>query len=141
MMSKRQCAGVSLIELIFVVAIIGIVASLAYPNFQDKARRAKRTDAKVALLGVAAAQEKYFLRNNRYAVNTGELGIDRTENGYYDLNISSESASVFTARAAANDTGGQQFDEACQVFQIDEAGRKTANNASNTDNSVECWQK
>ncbi|MEO1576977.1 MAG: type IV pilin protein, partial [Pseudomonadota bacterium] len=124
------------------VAILGIVAAIAYPSYQDRTRRAKRTDAKVALINLAASQERFFLRNNRYTTDLSELGIAGTENGFYELTITSNGASEFQATAEPTGTTGtgQFLDTKCKTFVIDQTGRKTAT-GDGGDTSQECWQR
>ena len=84
--------GVTLIELLIVIVVIGILAAIAVPSYRNYVLRAQRTDAMSALLRVAAAQEKFYLQNNTYADDDAladdppaGLGISSTENGWYDL--------------------------------------------------------
>ncbi|MFK5950061.1 MAG: type IV pilin protein, partial [Methylococcales bacterium] len=56
----------TLIELMVVVAIIGILAGIAYPAYQDSVRKSRRADAKGALLGFANAMERHFTETNSY---------------------------------------------------------------------------
>ncbi len=66
--------GMTLIELMIVVVIIGILAAVAFPAYQSYVNRAKRTEAKTLLLEVAARQERYYFDNNAYAANATDLG-------------------------------------------------------------------
>jgi type IV pilus assembly protein PilE len=135
--------GVTLIEMVIVVGIIGIVAAFAYPAYQKRAQKAKRTDAKVALVNLAAQQERFFLRNNSYTANLADLGIDGTENGFYNLSITSSSNSEFVAEATPAGSafsGGQWLDTDCLKFEIDQLGRKMATGDGGANNSQLCWQ-
>ena len=58
--------GFTLVELMIAVAIVGILASIAYPSYQDSVRKSRRADAKGALLGFANAMERHFTENNSY---------------------------------------------------------------------------
>jgi type IV pilus assembly protein PilE len=132
--------GVTLIELAIVITIVGILSAFAYPAYLDRTQRAKRVDAKAALLAVAAQQERFFLRNNQFAATLDDLGIDGTENGYYDLSLDA-TATTFTVTATPPDTGsGQGLDETCRTFSIDQVGRKTATGAGGADASDKCWR-
>ena len=143
-MTQHKSRGVTLIEMVMVVAILGIVTAIAYPNYLDRSRRANRIDAKAALLNVAALQERFFLRNNTYSDSLTALGVTGTENGFYSLSITRNSPSEFTATAVPageSSDGGQWLDETCQRFEIDQLGRKAAFGNGNADNSQECWQR
>lgn len=136
--------GVTLIEMVVVVTILGILASIAYPSYIDRTRRAKRTDAKAALINIAALQERYFLKNNRFATTLAEIGVQSTQNDFYSLSLTSPSASEFTATAvptgSAFDGDGQWGDRECLNWSIDQTGRKVAIGEGNVDNSVACWR-
>ena len=70
--------GFTLIELMIAVAIVGILAGIAYPSYQDSVRKSRRADAKGALLGFANAMERYFTENNSYlgaGAGGGNTGI------------------------------------------------------------------
>ncbi|MFD1217979.1 type IV pilin protein [Microbulbifer celer] len=62
---KKQ-HGFSLIELMIVVAIIGILAGIAWPSYQDHVQASRRADAQGALMGLAQAMEQYFTENGTY---------------------------------------------------------------------------
>ncbi|MFH1139171.1 MAG: prepilin-type N-terminal cleavage/methylation domain-containing protein [Pseudomonadota bacterium] len=70
-MSKmmRNRKGFTLIELMIVVAIIGILAAIAIPQFASYRQRAQDSAAKSALKNLATAQENYYAEHNVYAVN------------------------------------------------------------------------
>ncbi len=66
--------GMTLIELMIVVVIVGILSAIAFPAYQAYVNRAKRTEAKTLLLEVAARQERYYFDNNTYTANATDLG-------------------------------------------------------------------
>ncbi len=65
----KNMRGVTLLELMIVVVIISILTAIAYPNYRQYATRAKRTEAKAALLQIATNQERFYLHNNTYLMN------------------------------------------------------------------------
>jgi type IV pilus assembly protein PilE len=135
---QRTQSGVTLIELIIVMLVVGILASIAIPSYRQYVMRTHRVEAKSALTNLAAAQEKFYLQNNTYAGNgvlddapPAGLGIPATtENGWYSLAITAADAAGFSATATA--IGGQAQDTDCATFTLDEAGVKTAT-------SAKCW--
>lgn len=146
--ATNRARGITLIELMIVVVIVGILASIAVPSYRSYVMRTNRTDATAALLRVAAAQEKFYLQNNTYANNltanppTG-LGIQGTERGYYTLSLSGVSATGFTATATAPSSSGQYADSRCRSFSMTETGTRLASTADGTNNSsvaAECWR-
>ena len=64
-MLKRQ-RGFTLIELMVTVAIIAILAAIAFPSYQDSLRKSRRTDAKNALTQAMANMERYYTERNTY---------------------------------------------------------------------------
>lgn len=73
-MTKNNKAGFSLVELMVVVAIIGILATIAVPNFQKFQARAKQSNARVELTGLYTAQKSFFTEYNTYHVNLPLIG-------------------------------------------------------------------
>ena len=130
----RGMRGITLLELMVVVVILGILLSIAYPNYRQFAARAKRTEAKALLLEIAAVQERFYLNNNRYA-SMGELGFDDpqvTDSGSYSVTIIGNDANNYTATAtyALSDDEGSK----CTSFTIDGRGSK-----SSTGSIANCW--
>lgn len=136
-----RARGVTLIELAIVVTILGILSAFVYPAYLDRTQRAKRVDAKAALLSIAAQQERFFLKNNQFSASLEDLGVPATANEYYTLSLVA-AGTTFTATAAPSGASGtgQWLDEKCRVFSIDQVGRKTAASDSGTDTSAECWR-
>lgn len=64
--AKQAQRGFSLIELMIVVAVIGILAAIAYPSYQENVRSTRRADAQGALMAFAAAMERYRTENGTY---------------------------------------------------------------------------
>ena len=66
--------GYTLIELMIVVTIIGILASVAIPNYQKFQSRARQSEAKVALSGIAATEKAYSVEVNSYSLCLNDIG-------------------------------------------------------------------
>src|SRR5690606_38472416 len=64
--ARKSSAGFTLIEVMIVVAIIGILAAIAYPSYQDHVRKSRRADAQTALLELAQFMERHYTTNGRY---------------------------------------------------------------------------
>ena len=58
-LNARRSAGFTLIEVMIVVVIIGILASIAYPSYNEYVKRGNRTEGQVFLSDAAARQERY----------------------------------------------------------------------------------
>jgi len=136
---KPKSAGMTLIELMIVVAILALLAAIAVPSYRQYVLRANRTEATTALLQLAAAQEKFYLQNNTYAGNAliavappAGLGLSATTGGgRYTVAITAATAATFSATATA--AGAQAADTTCATFTINQAGARTATSAN-------CWR-
>ncbi len=140
----RRHHGFTLIELMIVVAIIAILAAIAYPSYVEQVRKGRRTDARNALLDLAARQERFMSTNNTYATTPGNLGyggaafpVDVSSDGavYYQITLNAN-ATTFTATAAP--VNAQSADK-CGSYTLNELGVRgiTGNNANVTSNA--CW--
>lgn len=121
--------GVTLVELMIVVIILGILAAIAYPNYRDAAARAKRNEAKAALLQIATNQERFYLNNNTYTNDMTQLGFPvsddfETASGSYTVDVSGANAQNFTATAGYNNVDKESTK--CNSFTIDGRGQKTS---------------
>ena len=139
----RNRRGFSLTELMIVVAIIGILAVLAIPNFLTYQARAKQSEAKTNLVALHTSELAYFAEKNTYVDDFNAIGFAVTGSSqlyYYELGDGSSgtlppgctastldnvSATGFTAVATANIDG----DPTCDIWTIDE--KKTLLNVTN----------
>jgi type IV pilus assembly protein PilE len=141
--------GFSLIELLIVVVIAAILISVGIPGYRQYVQRANRSDASAALLRITAAQERFYLQNNRYASNAGEmaaappngLGIAGSERGFYTLNLASDAPAIrFTATATPAAGSSQADDTECWTFSVNERGVRQALNQAGDANDEFCWR-
>jgi type IV pilus assembly protein PilE len=128
--------GFTLIELLIVIAIIGILAGVAYPSYMQYVLTSKRSEAQSILLDIANRQEMYYLDHHKYAQDLKtDLGLSAdpfiTENGYYSISTSSAVAAAdFTLTATAIST--QAADSDCAKLEVNQNLEKTATSSG-------CW--
>ena len=137
--AKRRQHGVTLLELMAVVLVIGILGMIAIPSYRQYMTRAHRTEAKTALLQLATNQERFYLANRTYSADPDQLGFagDLTERGTYTLAIAGAGTVGYTATAtpragAATDMTG---DAQCTSFSITAQGVRTATGTT----PARCW--
>lgn len=133
----RYSKGFTLIELMIVVAIIGILASIAYPAYQDYILRAKRSDAMNSLAAVRIAQEKFRANNTEFASSFDDLaGISsNSQDGYYTLNIVSQSSVSYVISADSIHSDSQ-----CETFAVDRNGPIVLFDGTSYA-SLDCWER
>src|SRR5437879_8365598 len=82
-MKKLVQKGLTLIELMLGVAIIGILAAIAIPNFIKFQARSKQSEAKANLKAIFTAQKAFFQEKDRFSTLTGEVGFEPERNNRY----------------------------------------------------------
>jgi type IV pilus assembly protein PilE len=78
----RSMRGFTLIELMMVVAIISILATIAWPSYQDYVRRSKRADAEAVMMSIASKEQQYLLDTRTYTDVLGTGGLRLSPEGY-----------------------------------------------------------
>lgn len=145
----KTMRGFTLIELMVVVAIMGIITAIAYPSYVKQVQKAKRSDAMVALQEITQRQESYFLRQYSYAKDLTQLGYPATSaENLYSLSLTAlpagctglrtNACTSYTTSASAVSGKPQEGDKTCKTLSLDNRGKKTAKDNTNTDSTV-CW--
>jgi len=111
--------GMTLIELMAVVVIIGVLTTLMFPSFKQQILAARRGDGITHLLRLKIQQEAFRIENIRYA-KTGQLSLPVSD--YYTFMVTDVSATTYTMTAKAK--GSQRSDKKCLVMQIDQSLNK-----------------
>ena len=147
--TSRAQRGVTLIELMMVVTILAILAGIAVPSYRKYLLRSQRSEAKIALLQLQTAEEKYYLQNNSYTDNVKDaspagLGLPGlSETSKYDITVevgpdeNGTEAQTFVASAKAHAGGGQADDTDCGTFMINERGTRTVSGGYTPE---QCWK-
>ncbi|MGH8758691.1 MAG: type IV pilin protein [Burkholderiales bacterium] len=144
----HRIAGFTLIELMIAVAVVAILAAIAYPAYQDAVRKSRRGQAKADLVELAQRAERYHTISNSYAgfwnsssVPDADKLSPRNGNGpYYALQRDAgadTAANTFVLTAAPVAGSGQERDTRCMTLTLNQAGAK--NITGGTGNAAECW--
>jgi type IV pilus assembly protein PilE len=124
-MKTSTARGFTLIELMIVVAVLGIVAAVAYPSYMSQLAKGRRADAKQAMLELAQKMERYYTERGTYAGATlGAAGIypDSSRDGNYTLAIAAQTAAAFSVTATPK---GKQAGDACGTYRYNQLGEKS----------------
>ena len=131
---SKKTLGFTLIELLITVAIIGIIASVAYPSYTEFVLRSNRSEAQRELLRYANLQEQVYVDSRAYAADMKGLGEStvtvKTESKNYVISVQAQTATTFILRARAR--LAQVNDVGCTRLRINELGVKTP---------TACWDK
>jgi type IV pilus assembly protein PilE len=143
-----RSSGVTLMELLVAVAVVGILGAIAYPSYVQYVTRTHRSVAKSVLLQVADRQEQFFADNKRYTGDLTELGY--TSDGFmiddqgdavadgdasrlYAIALTNTSARTFTANAIP-ELAQATRDARCQTLTLTHTGQR-----GQTGPSSDCW--
>lgn len=133
--SRPAQRGMTLIELMTVVAIVAILGTIALTSYRSSVVRANRAEATTTLLRVQAAQEKFYLNEQTYSNSLAELKIaPLTERRLYRIQLSNVSDTTYRATATAID-GQAGSDSECGTLTIDATGTRTPSPAT-----TRCWR-
>ena len=132
----KYSRGVTLMELMIVIVVVGILASIAIPTYRSYVIRANRSDAKAALLSAAGALERCFTRFNSYAAADGcTVTFPSTStNNNYQITAPTQTATAYTITAAPQ--GGQLADSDCASFSLTSANVRSV---TGTKSATQCW--
>lgn len=136
----RRARGFTLIELMITVAIVAILASLAYPSYNRYLGRTYRAAAKGYMLQVSNLQQRYLLDQRGYAANLGALNLTVPSDisGNYTITTELKAGTTppgFTVTAVPS-TAQSNRDPNCGTLKVDEAGVKTPTPTGGGDS---CW--
>ena len=116
--------GMTLIELLIVLVIVGILAGVAWPSFREAVHKSRRADAMSALTEIMQAQERWRSNRPEYSGTLSDLIGTRTtsRDGHYTLGVAVVSAAVarseYTATATVVPSKPQASDTKCQVMRV-----------------------
>jgi len=129
---KMKNVGFTLIEVMITVVIVGILASIAYPNYTQFVAKGARADGLAGVMHVANLQEQYYLDHRSFATDMKKLGLNQdpwvVENNYYEVDTTL-SGDNYTVTATAVGVQATR-DAACATISLTSTGTKSP---------TECW--
>ena len=134
--TRRGQRGFTLIELMVVLVIAAILASVAYPSYQSQVAKGRRADAKQALVELAQKLERFYTERATFAGATlGAEGLypAQSSGGYYTLAITSQTVDAFTLTATPR---GLQDGDACGSLGYNHQGDRSVSGSLSVD---QCW--
>lgn len=143
----RKSRGFTLVELVVAMVVAAILVSIAVPGYMSYVRKARRTDAKNALLALASLEERYYSTSNVYSSTPSDLGFATAStwpqtvgSGYYTVTVSNVNAATSTTAATYNITataiGDEANDAQCLTFTVIQNGTQSAT----PDPTNTCWR-
>lgn len=144
-MSKLRQQGVTLVELLTVVLILGILAALVIPSYQDSVRKARRADGQAVMLELAQWMERFYTENGRYDQDRAGTAVgdivpvsllsSPKEGGvtYYNFTIGNLAQLTYTITATP---ATAQIGDKCGNMSLTHAGVK---GTTGTATVAQCW--
>lgn len=141
-MKRLKHQGFTLIELMITVAVVAILASVAYPSYINYIVRANRSAAQSFMYAVANKQEQYILNARTYANDLTSLNIavPAEVSPNYTVTVTANMAATPPSYTVTATPIGSQLsrDTKCGTLTLDGAGTKTKSGTAATD--AECWK-
>ncbi|MDP9010029.1 MAG: prepilin-type N-terminal cleavage/methylation domain-containing protein [Pseudomonadota bacterium] len=146
---SRRLRGFTLVELMITVVVLAIIVGVALPAYTQQMHKARRSEARNALLDLAGREERWLSVANSYSQNTADVGYTgawpvTTTNGYYQVTVAApDPAALNPANPSyiitATAVGAQATDTACATFSVNQLGQQVASTSAPAVNTATCW--
>ncbi|WP_371327001.1 type IV pilin protein [Polaromonas sp. YR568] len=150
----RQC-GFTLIELMVVVAILAILAAIAYPSYRDSVNKSRRAEARAQLLDAAQYMQRFYSQNDRYNMTNAATPVAvalpaplqvspkgaAAGTQTYDIGFAPVSLTQtgFVLQAVPR-AGGPMARDKCGTLQINQVDRRTVTGNTGGTSAESCWR-
>ena len=146
MQTPQKIKGFTLIELMIVVAIVGIIMAFAIPSYLEQIRRGNRTDARAQLLKASQYMQRYYASNDRYDQDRAGVafsfpgGLSKSpETGDQKYTITATATLTAYTVTAVPFATGSMFNDVCGTLGLDHTGLKSFTGASPA-TLEKCWR-
>lgn len=140
--TRSRERGFSLIELMMVIAVIGVLAAIAYPSYQDSLVKTRRASAQACLSELAQFMERFYTTNMRYNQDTGGTAVALPNlqcradlNDFYTFSLPAIAQTTYTLQATPK--GMQANDTLCKNLTLSYTGAK---GETGTGSTQDCWK-
>ena len=127
---KTNNKGMTLVELMITVAIIGILGSVAYPAYTHYAKKAQCSDGMNTLQELAGFMEEFYMNQDTYA--GAPVAKTVSDEGFYNISITTQTAFLYTLTATPVDTNEM-------TLTLDSLGQKGESGGGATSPAASCW--
>ena len=145
---KKINYGFTLVEVMVTVAILGVLAAIAIPNYQNTVRKSNRADAKTALNTLSNELARFYAVNRTYTTDMTNFSLPSataasalSENGNFRISIAAGADGIAKNYiiSATQETSYQKKDTDCATFAMTSAGQKGSINKAGTSSTATCW--
>jgi type IV pilus assembly protein PilE len=155
MLKTSRGRGFTLIELVVAMLIAATLAAIAIPSYSNYVRKARRVEAKNALLDLGTLEERYFTSQQVYSSTWADLGYSGTTainvgSNYYSVAVptigtavapdATHAGSPATWSLTATAINDQLKDTSCRNFTVTSQGLQSSTDSSNADSTAICWK-
>lgn len=138
----KKSNGFTLIELMIVVAIVGILAAVVLPAYQNYVLQSHRTAAISAIMDLGSREARYYTTNNSYSASMLTLGyaadpmpVTSASSNYYNLSVQSITPTTFILQAVPV---GNQAQDSCGTYTYTSLGVK---GVTGSESMGTCWKQ